>query len=211
MIQGVPDASGNGTSENSTSENDALAETVYRESAPTGEAVPAGTSQTRWSMKTPDGSVYGPVDRAELDSWSREGRVSSHCLLKREGRTHWQSALTLYPELTGLQPTPEAARQQTRQMEGESTGPSIYLTEDNSSRPNKGVLICVLAIIGLCMPSFPVVSLIALVFALNERSAMDRGVASRDNHQTVNTGYYLAVAGCVIGGLRIASCVTRVL
>ena len=31
--------------------------------------------EQRWSLKTADGQVYGPVSRNELDLWMREGRI----------------------------------------------------------------------------------------------------------------------------------------
>jgi TM2 domain-containing membrane protein YozV len=50
-------------------------------------------------VKTDDGSQYGPVPKAELDSWVSEGRLNSESQLLKEGAAQWQWATDLYPQL----------------------------------------------------------------------------------------------------------------
>lgn len=66
---------------------------------PAAAPKPAKPAVENWYLKTEDGESYGPVPRAELDSWYAEGRVTTECQLLREGSDQWQWASELYPEL----------------------------------------------------------------------------------------------------------------
>ena len=52
-----------------------------------------------WFLKTEDGGDYGPVPKAELDGWFRDGRVTADCQLLRQGADQWQWASDVYPSL----------------------------------------------------------------------------------------------------------------
>ncbi|TVS14614.1 MAG: hypothetical protein EA424_18735 [Planctomycetaceae bacterium] len=57
-------------------------------------------------LKTPDGSIYGPVSRDEMDQWFSEGRITELCeLLDRQGN-HWRWANQVYPSLDATSPPP---------------------------------------------------------------------------------------------------------
>ncbi len=56
----------------------------------------ATTPESRY-LKTPDGTVYGPVDPVTLCAWSAEARVTPGCLVSRDGET-WRDAAEV-PEL----------------------------------------------------------------------------------------------------------------
>jgi hypothetical protein len=64
---------------------------------PTGGGMSA--DEPAWSMQTPEGQIYGPVPKAELDRWLAEGRVTADCRLKAGGASTWQSADEVYPAL----------------------------------------------------------------------------------------------------------------
>jgi TM2 domain-containing membrane protein YozV len=53
-----------------------------------------------WQLRTETGKVYGPVTRAELAQWVREGRVHTHCQVSPAGALHWMWATELFPELS---------------------------------------------------------------------------------------------------------------
>lgn len=62
--------------------------------------VPEATaSAERWRLKTEEGDIYGPVDRAELDRWVSEGRITADCQVQQEEDAAWQSVTELYPQL----------------------------------------------------------------------------------------------------------------
>jgi hypothetical protein len=56
-----------------------------------------------WTLKIEDGSEFGPVPRAELDSWYGEGRITAECQLLQTGAPQWQWATDLYPELNAAE------------------------------------------------------------------------------------------------------------
>lgn len=58
-----------------------------------------------WWMRTPEGAEYGPADRASLDGWVRENRVSAECQIRR-GDGPWQPAAAVFPQLKQLPQTP---------------------------------------------------------------------------------------------------------
>src|SRR5436190_11594529 len=68
--------------------------------APRAPAASPGVKKAEnWHMQTTDGSQFGPVPRAELDEWFKEGRISADCQLLREGADQWQWASEIYPSL----------------------------------------------------------------------------------------------------------------
>ena len=50
-------------------------------------------------MKATDGAIYGPVSRAELDEWYRDGRIAAESELQQQGATGWVKAISVYPSL----------------------------------------------------------------------------------------------------------------
>lgn len=51
-----------------------------------------------WQLRVPEGTQYGPVPKQTLDGWVEEGRVDESCEVF-DGRTVWQPAIDVYPEL----------------------------------------------------------------------------------------------------------------
>lgn len=62
-------------------------------------ASPGAKKAENWHMQTTDGSQFGPVPRAELDEWFKEGRISADCQLLKDGADQWQWASEIYPSL----------------------------------------------------------------------------------------------------------------
>jgi hypothetical protein len=79
-------------------------------------------------MKSPDGTVYGPVPREDLDRWLAEGRVTAESQLVRDGGNQWQWAGEIYPQLRSSAPkagagnAPFAPFQPTSPISGTTTG-----------------------------------------------------------------------------------------
>ena len=57
----------------------------------------------QYLLHLPDGTEYGPVDRATLEAWSREGRLPAETLVWPEGAPEWMSL-----EKALATPAPEA-------------------------------------------------------------------------------------------------------
>lgn len=70
---------------------------------------PEHHDRAQWRMRTPEGQTYGPVGKAELDSWVAEGRVSADCMLSSDTNTNWVHADIVFPGLTEAPKTPQVA------------------------------------------------------------------------------------------------------
>ena len=132
---------------------DATFPTAMRSSS--ADTVDSATSG-RWQLRIPDGRVYGPVAKSELDQWLREGRITSACHLLRDGSQTWHPADTIYPELATYAAGP-AVKQPSRggnpfadESVGQPYAPSYVAQPMHRSRlaPHRGVLILILAILG---------------------------------------------------------------
>ena len=179
-------------------------ETVYRPTAEPAELL-LTDSELLWSMKTPDGSVYGPVDRAELESWVKEGRVSSECLIRQQGQGHWQSALTLFPGLTAMHPK-HRPRVATRAEPSSPGVERVHVAGLAQTRPHGGTGVLVLSIIGLMLPCFPIFSIVAVLWGWSERRGIARGTVSADSRMVLDIGFFLGIAGSVMGLIGFSSC-----
>ena len=135
-----------------------------------------------WQLKTPEGKTYGPVNRATLDQWTTEGRVSSECMIRGDG--DWCSAEQIYPELKPPpieKGNPFAAGQETATAPG---GPGFR-------EPHRGPLILGLGIAGFLVPC-PVLSTMAWFMGNTDLRKMQLG-------RMDTSGYSLTQAGRVFG------------
>ncbi len=57
-----------------------------------------------WYMKTPEGQIYGPVGRRQLDNWVAEGRVTDDCQIRQGEYGQWQAAASVFPVLAAPRP-----------------------------------------------------------------------------------------------------------
>lgn len=179
-------------------------ETLYRPTSDFTESHSPDELQIVWSMKTPDGSVYGPVNFAELESWAAEGRISSHCLIRQQGKSHWQSALTLFPDLASMQVRQPVQRPPVAPA---SVGVErVHVQDLNAARAHGGVGVLILSLIGLLMPCFPVFSLVAFIWGWSERRAIAEGRVSAENRIVLDLGFFIGLAGTVIGAVTYTSC-----
>jgi hypothetical protein len=64
----------------------------------------------QYLLHLPDGTEYGPVDRATLEAWSRQGRLPAETLVWPEGAPEW---ISLQKALAMPAPAPAAARSAT--------------------------------------------------------------------------------------------------
>ena len=159
----------------------------------------------RFSLKTPDGEVYGPVPRSEMNDWVREGRVSAECSIRVGKSGAWQPAAELYPHLAGpsaatSRPSPFAAPVYSRPV---NPHPQPY------QRNSNGGVILAFGILGAFFGPFAVV---AWIMAASELNAMSRGEVNRNSEGLVRTGMILGIiftalwlffcfGGCCIAGI----------
>ncbi len=93
----------------------------------------------QWYAKAPDDQQYGPISRAELDTWVAEGRVGADWQLLREGDKSWQWASEVYPDLqqTQQEETPAAVSIDTgsSSVSRPTSTPSINAGTSGKYRP----------------------------------------------------------------------------
>ena len=147
-------------------------------------------------MRTPDGQIYGPVERTELDSWAREGRVSSQCQLQSTDDSRWINAAELYPELQSA--TPVAS-----QAGAAPYNPTHYVGSGHPyprpvTRAHNGVPILVFGILSIVLAPIVVFSLVAMFWGASELKAINRGQADPSGKSMVQAGYFLGIVGLVL-------------
>lgn len=150
----------------------------------------------QWSLQTPDGQVYGPVPRWELDNWEREGRVSAQCLVRPGGRNPWQSATALYPHLAGATETEVASPPRDPRAH---VGTTRRQADPDNRRSNNGGAVLGMGILGIILLSLPVFAMIAWAMGSSESRAMSRGEADTRGRWMVDVGYFLGVVGTFLG------------
>lgn len=83
----------------------------------------------QWRLKNPDGSIYGPVSKSELDGWVREGRVAAEAELQPEGSAGWTAATLLYPALK-----PDTAAESSPFGAGSASGANPFADESAAAQ-----------------------------------------------------------------------------
>jgi hypothetical protein len=142
---------------------------------------PAGSDQ--WRMRTPDGRVYGPVPRQELDQWYQEGRVPREAALIQEGTDQWLAASALYPSLASRRPP-------LSEQNNPFSAPQFASETIRYQQPHRGAVILILAILGwfIC----PVFGPFAWAMGSSDLRAMRSG-------RMDPSGIPLTQAGMVLG------------
>jgi hypothetical protein len=154
-----------------------------------------------WSMKTPEGRIYGPVTRSELNRWVSEGRVAADCELREVESGSWKVADKVYAVLRpGAEPSasrgnpfapapfyqaaPNAATSALSAVEG---GSSKYIA------PHRGGLILALGIMAFVV-ACPILSFLAWTMGAGDLRDMREG-------RMDPAGMNMTQAGMVLGML----------
>lgn len=163
-----------------------------------------------WSMKTPDGQVYGPVNDHEVNQWVSEGRVSVRCELRQSADQPWQNAAIFFPqidELGGLAPQSSsggvpAPVSPYANPAGYSNYRQMGPTTHGNYRAHNGVLILVFGIIGIVFlgicPFLPVFSIVAWIMGHRELNAIKLGEVDPEGKGLAMAGYIMGVIGTLI-------------
>lgn len=194
MIQVCPGAQKRNSRETTSSQEIEALPTYDRETAylPTASVAVNPTEsplENAWLLKTPDDSTYGPVDQATLVEWAKQGRVSSQCLVRRQVDAHWQSALSLLPNLADLKPKSTSPQSQAN---GSNRQDTIDLT---TPRENHGTWILICSLFGF-FGSIALLSLAAIIWGSLELVNIKNGSAKRNNKVFI-------IVGIVFGGLTL--------
>ena len=146
-----------------------------------------------WSMKTPDGVTYGPVDRDQIERWVAEGRVAADCELRKDDGD-WQRADEWFAALRPPPVAPEAHPTAHPSANPFAETPAVTGPQ-HAGLPHRGALILTLGIIGMFVGlSFgcPVLSIAAWVMGNNDMRLISQG-------RMDPSGIGLVQAGRVLG------------
>jgi DNA-directed RNA polymerase subunit RPC12/RpoP len=152
-----------------------------------------GEYPDRWQMKTPEGLVYGPVTKQELDQWCRQGRITPRCQLLQERRENWLWGGEVYPELQQAAATmmPAQITSVTPYAPMPIPPGSVYYP-----KAHRGMLILVLALLGYGSACF-IVSVVAFILGLQDLAEMKSGRMDPE-------GRTMTLVGMVLAGLWVA-------
>jgi phage FluMu protein Com len=157
--------------------------------APLAALLPAGNLQDSWQLKTPEGLVFGPVAKEELDQWCRQGRITPRCQLLQAGQPQWQWGTEVYPELreaAAMTPIGPSLALNPYSPLALSPVPAYY------PKAHRGVLVLVLALLGYITLCF-LVSIFAVVLGLFDLADMKAGRMDPEGRTITIIGIVLAL------------------
>lgn len=158
------------------------------------------SSQQGWYLRIHDGTVYGPVERAEMNRWVAEGRVDARCRIRNEFEPNWLAADHYFPILSerpgaAAFATPRLSPMAAANMSVPDRGPRTTRDDSSSYLPHRGVLILILAVLSW-VTAFPVFG--ALAWYLGSQDLHEIRAGQRDPD-----GESLTRAGQVLGMLHV--------
>lgn len=169
------------------------------------EAAPASTpaqyvesDSERWQVRTPEGRVYGPVPKPELDQWYAEGRIPREASLLREGDPQWRTAAEIYPQLaSGRQ---KLSAQQNPFSDTTASTPFRH-TQQPYRMPHRGGVILTLAILGwvIC----PVFGPFAWAMGHSDMRAIQTGRMDPAGQSLTQAGMILGMIETILVGLGV--------
>lgn len=173
---------------------------------------PAASPPT-WRMRTPEGQIFGPVTRLELERWVTEGRVSADCWLS-QAEENWQSAAAYYPDLrpqhspktldrpvaqpfsTPVTPTATNPFRDDATASQNPYSPTRAATGNyRYTAPHRGVLILILGILSWVFGCFPF-GIVAWAMGSHDLGEMKRG-------RMDPSGRGLTQAGQIVGMIHV--------
>jgi len=142
-----------------------------------------------WRMQTPEGQVYGPIGRSELDSWVDSGRVDVECQLSDDNKI-WRSAAEIYPALAPV-PSPTVA-DVVAAAPVQVVPPSLigYL------QPHRGSLIVTMGV--LAWVTCPIFSVFAWVMGASDIQDMKHGRMDPGGLQQTQAGMVLGMVNVIL-------------
>jgi len=142
-------------------------------------------------LRTPEGRVYGPVDREILESWLCDGRIDAQCELRQEDGVVWEKASVRYPVL--LLPEGAAAG---NPFHAAITPPNTakYLAPHHAGI---GLALSLMGLVGLC----PIFSIAGWVISHNDLQQVETGTMDPSGRVKLTWAYYLGMTTCLIWSL----------
>lgn len=165
-------------------------------------------SEELWHLKIEDGRSFGPVPKAELDSWLTENRITGNCQLRRDNDANWMPAGHVYHQLgspSGQAANPfsdkyGAANPYQSNAGGFNSGQPTY------QEPHRGGMILTFGILGLfgcgCIV-FLGFGIAAIAMGANDMKKINQGLMDASGRGMTQAGYVMGIIGCIIAGLSM--------
>lgn len=140
-----------------------------------------------WRLKTPEGQIYGPVAKSEMDQWVTSGRVDADCELSEDGAT-WQTAATFYPALAPV----------VAEYEPATPAPVQVVAADSIGylQPHRGGLIVTLGV--LSWVTCPIFSVFAWVLGVGDLRLMREGRMDPNGLPQTQAGMVLGMINVIL-------------
>jgi hypothetical protein len=153
----------------------------------------------KWQVRTPDGRVYGPVLKRELDEWVSEGRVPAEAYLQRESDPTWQPATALYPHLQS-----GSGLQASNNPFVDSPAASPFVAQGAMGhKPHRGATILVLALLSfLCCP---LLAPVAWIMGHSDLREMRAGQMDASGLPLTQAGMILGIISTILSALGLAA------
>ncbi len=153
-------------------------------------SLPAPPTGETWQVKSPEGLIYGPVSKQELDGWRDAGRISHRSQLLPTGGGEWLWAAEIYPELA----LAERMTAISQAADATSTpAPSLHPDYGRGIAPHRGPLVLAMAIVSI-FTVCPAPSLIGLFLGLYDLRLMKQEKMDPSGRGLTLAGIILSLA-----------------
>ncbi len=154
-----------------------------------------------WFMKTENGQEYGPVSRADLDDWFRDGRVTTRCQFRADNG-EWQSAASVFPALN-VGPSAASSGNPYATPAGGSHSGSVNTGRPMSSyaTPHRGGLILAFGLLSWIV--CPVFGFVAFLLGSADLKEMDAGRMDPSGHGLTQAGYIVGLIHAILVGIVV--------
>jgi hypothetical protein len=155
-----------------------------------------------WRLKTPEGQIYGPVLKEELDKWVTDGRVTAECQLSPD-ESNWNRAEHVYPVLRAAKPATHipfespASRRPSGGYSPTTTAPTHY----RYAAAHRGGLILCLAVLSWVV--CPVFGLFAWIMGNTDLGEMRQGRMDPSGMGLTQAGQVIGMIHVIIVGLGL--------
>jgi len=157
-----------------------------------------------WYMRTPEGQVYGPIVKTELDRWLAEGRISAECTLRPESDSEFRPADEYYGALSPqpYMPTSSTASSPVRAAPAQQAAtPPFAPRTDSYSIPHRGGIILTLGILGWVLGllfACPIFGVMAWIMGASDLREMRAGRMDATGMGLTQAGHILGVICSVL-------------
>lgn len=161
-------------------------------SAGTGAQSSATAGNSQFWMQAPDGNVYGPADRDNLNRWFQEGRVGPGYSIREGEQGPWQAAELFQPKATA-QASAGSAQAFTPGPRPLGSSPNPYAPAGQAFRYPKSDQSTVILVLGIVGFFFCPCSIAAWIMGHGALRDINAGLADPTNKGLVQVGYYLGI------------------